>query len=652
MADVPRVNAFPVVKKQTQPFAATWEEAVRRYGDEPALIFDGVGPEVRFSYNDLESRTNRLARNLTAKFDVQEGDMVVTIADNRPELVTLILACLKIGAVFVPLATDLRVTDCYKIINLYEPKLIVCDAPQYAPFSLESGKACKALLLQDYHKEVSLLRELEETGSDAPVPLAELNEEPSLIFSTSGSTGVPKGVVYSRQLMAQMADMGPLGLVRGSPGDRNLLWVHFRGVGGTLVCLTGIIAGMPQVMVDTQPNGPALWTPLLEKHNISTMLLFGAAMNQILQEMPKHTFQDIKYVTYGGSCFPPTLVQKSMEQFPNAEFRQMYGMTEAYPFAFMPHEDHKRASEATAEDLHIMSSAGYPMCDMFIEDMDRPGSGCPPPPEKKGVGQICAHCPFMMSGYYKNPEKTKEARPDGKYMRTGDVGKIDENGRLFILGRVKDIIPTFRGFNVAPRDIEEVLYSHPAVAEAQVVGVTHSCGAGDMVVAWAHPKEGASITADDMRAHCKDAGLPFFQMPEVFNVSSEPLPTNGSKLNKKALQDPAYIALFLAKQLSTRCNGPLLEPFSDSKEEQAATELFRQLFHSDDEAALQKLFGEDAAAVMRYAMQKAPAARGNDVDVLLSCLLRLPELERKCWIEQVGSLIAIRDREAITASGL
>jgi len=316
----------------------------------------------------------------------------------------------------------------------------------------------------------------------------------------------------------------------------------------------------------------------------------------------------------------------------------------------MPHEDHKRAGEATAEDLHIMSSAGYPMCDMFIEDMDRPGSGCPPPPEKKGVGQICAHCPFMMSGYYKNPEKTKEARPDGKYMRTGDVGKIDENGRLFILGRVKDIIPTFRGFNVAPRDIEEVLYSHPAVAEAQVVGVTHSCGAGDMVVAWAHPKEGTSITADDMRAHCKDAGLPFFQMPEVFNVSSEPLPTNGSKLNKKALQDPAYVARFLARQLRNRCTGPTLS-FSDSKEEQAATEFFQQLFPSDSEAALQNVFGDDAAAIIREAMQKAPADRDN-VAVGLSCLLRMPEMERRYWIEQVGSLIAIRDREAITASGL
>merc|ERR1711988_562801 len=103
-----------------------------------------------------------------------------------------------------------------------------------------------------------------------------------------------------------------------------------------------------------------------------------------------------------------------------------------------------------------------------------------------------------------------------------------------------DIIPTYRGFNVAPRDLEEVIYSQPAVGEAVVIGLLHPCGAGDMVIAWASAKAGKSISPGELREHCEAAGLPAWQTPEAFCISSEPLPTNGSKLNRKAMQEASY----------------------------------------------------------------------------------------------------------------
>eukprot|EP00929_Paragymnodinium_shiwhaense_P013272 TRINITY_DN121134_c0_g1_i1.p1 TRINITY_DN121134_c0_g1~~TRINITY_DN121134_c0_g1_i1.p1 ORF type:complete len:676 (-),score=126.60 TRINITY_DN121134_c0_g1_i1:421-2448(-) len=647
---LPRCNNKVVVEDCTKSFAQSWAEAAEQYGDADALIFDGVGAEVRFTYRELEARSTRLARNLMLEYCLQEGDFVVTIADNRPELLTLLLACMKIGAVFVPLATDLRFADCRKIVNTYEPKLVVSDQKQYASFVLDGGRPCSTILLEAYRGSKSRLCEMEEEGSAAPLPPVVVNDKPSLIFSTSGSTGLPKGVVYSRKLMAQLADMGRLGLgmIEGSAGDKNLLWVHFRGAGGTLVCLCAIVTGVQQIMVDVQPNGPDLWAPLIEKHGITTMLLFGAAMNQFVQELPHQKFPGVKLLTYGGSCFPPALVQKSMEQFPAAKFRQMYGMTEAFPIASLPFDKHKRASEGGPADLAIMSSAGIPSCDVSIEDMDKPGSGLPPPPAKKGVGQVCAACTYMMSGYSKNPGKTEEALPDGKYMRTGDVGRLDEEGHLFILGRVKDIIPTYRGFNVAPRDIEEVMYSHPAVAEAQVVGLTHPCGAGDMVVAWAHAKTGKTITATDMRQHCINAGLPAWQVPEVFNISSESLPKNGGKLNKKTLQDPAFGSGYLLASMRAALVPPGMEISYATSE---ADDVFGKLSAGGQvvcEAILEEVFGDAAAGLLEALRERSPSMTA-DVAAWRSCLSGMPANERTYWLLQVGSLIATRDRAAYAA---
>merc|ERR1719434_370679 len=107
-------------------------------------------------------------------------------------------------------------------------------------------------------------------------------------------------------------------------------------------------------------------------------------------------------------------------------------------------------------------------------------------------------------GYYANPEKTAEAMPDGKFVRTGDIGRIDEDGFLYIVGRVKDIIPAYKGFNVAPRDLEEVLYSHPSVGQASVVGVWHPAGEGGSAAergraARALPRVGPAWLADARR---------------------------------------------------------------------------------------------------------------------------------------------------------
>ena len=148
----------------------------------------------------------------------------------------------------------------------------------------------------------------------------------------------------------------------------------------------------------------------------------------------------------------------------------------------------------------------------------------------------------MMSGYYNDAAATRAAMPDGLFVRTGDLGRIDRaTGEIHIVGRTKDVIVAAGGVLVCPRDVEDALAAHACVAHAAVFGVPHPCGAGEMVVAWvaaiaaATGRDGATLTPDALRAHC-EATLPAWQRPERIRVSEVALPSVGEKVDKIALR--------------------------------------------------------------------------------------------------------------------
>lgn len=384
-----------------------------------------------------------------------------------------------------------------------------------------------------------------------------------------------------------------------SEGERALLWVAMRGVCGTMKLVGHFLQGDTVVMVDTYPSGPRLWAELFERHRLESVLLFGAAMHQMIQEFPDRTFPSIKSVGYGGSCFAPSLVQRSMEQFPNAEFMQGYSMTENMgSMARLGPQDHKRRGEASEEELARMGSAGQVVRreTFFVEDLDRPGSGLPPPQDKGGIGQICTTSEMIMMGYFGAPEKTREVMPDGKWYRTGDVGRIDEDGYLYIVGRVKDIIPAYRGFNIAPRDIEEVLYRHPGVAQAVVVGLPHPSGAGEAIAAFAVPRDDFTLSSQELRQLLRDVGTPSWQEPDAIYVV-ERLPTTNGKVARRDIQAPAFLQALLARELvSAACRAEGQREAAESVQVRLPDLIAdRETWHLKD---LKRLFGVSALAAM------------------------------------------------------
>merc|ERR1740139_298659 len=148
----------------------------------------------------------------------------------------------------------------------------------------------------------------------------------------------------------------------------------------------------------------------------------------------------------------------------------------------------------------------------------------------------------MMQGYYKDPAKTKEALPDGKFLRTGDVAKIDESGNVYIIDRLKDMICTEMAQNVAPVDIEKVLVKHPAVGEASVLGIMHPSHAGDMIVAWIVTKKDASLTPAEIKDFVESSGgLAPWQLPACYEITDKPLPKPAGKVLKRVLRSPEFV---------------------------------------------------------------------------------------------------------------
>jgi len=576
--------------------------------------------------------------------------MIVTVVENRPEVFALMLSCQKICATFVPLAVDLTHKDCHTAVNNYSPKLIVCDQQQFLPFNAGHDEY-PTLLLPAFRMGDNMLKAMMHSGTDKPLDCRANPQGISLIFSTSGSTGRPKGVVYSNAAVAEWTKQGNLfGLMQCTPGEKMLCWVHVRG-GGTFFTLMQFLLGITEVVVDTYPNGPAEWATLLDKYQIENHLMFGAAMDRMQRELPHRQFTAVKNVIYGGSCFAPSLVQSSMEQFPNANFTQGYGMTETMMISFLGPEFHKRRGEATEQDMVRMGSAGCPIDPgaIFIEDLARPFSYEAPPGEA-GIGLICFKPGSSgFSGYYNDPEKTREVW-DGISMRTGDVGRIDENGFVHILGRSKDIIPSYKGFNVSPRDIEETLYQVSCVGEAAVVGIYHPSGAGEAVVAYVSAKVGCRLRAEELWQHCAE-NMASWQLPDAIHVTEMALPKK-DKIDRVAIQGAPFRQALLAAELQWAseqlCAGGVgKHKAMDEQERDVVQTLFEamlssakgELFLSKDQ--LLKVFGSSAEAADQALT--CPAHHTSGTSIAVTDLLRLLEVmdkhERDSFVLDANSLL-------------
>ena len=486
--------------------------------NEPVIRMPGAS----VSYGELDGASDRVAAAL-ARRGVAVGDRVALYCPNSPEFATAYLGILKAGAVVVPVNL---------LLNPREIAYIVGDAGARALLYHEAlGGNVAAFRGQVRSLELAVC--IGERPVDAADPtwagvLAGAGDAPRLvcdprtdlaaILYTSGTTGHPKGAMLSHRNLVSNTD-SVIGALRLDPRVDRILVVlpMFHSFAATVGMLMPLLHGLSFVPVPR--FDPALVSDAIEATG-STVFLGVPSMYNLLLRLPdaqQRQWSSIRFGVSGGAAMPVEVMRRFEERF-GFPILEGDGPTECSPVTCVN----------PLEGTRKPASVGLPVPDVEIAIFDDAGVRL----DTGAIGEVCVRGPNVMKGYWGLPEATAEVF-FGEWLRTGDLGYIDEGGYVFLVDRKKDMI-IVNGMNVYPRMIEEVLYRLPGVGEAAVVGEPHESH-GEIPVAYVVPATGAALDAGSVRAWCKE-NLGRHEVPRKV-IFVEGLPKNAAgKVLKRELR--------------------------------------------------------------------------------------------------------------------
>jgi acyl-CoA synthetase (AMP-forming)/AMP-acid ligase II len=424
------------------------------------------------SHGELDRAANRVASALRS-LGVGLGDRVLAWADTSLEQLALFAGLAKLGGVFAPLDARLGPQEAVPVARIARPGLVVADAPREEAalrVAAELGARAVALGRIDGRGDPRTLLHAGRPAADVEAP--ELREtDPHVIFFTSGSTGRPKGVVISHRASYLRSFQG---VFRDAPEVSVCMFPLFHMAGFSLALSAwqtrGEIALVPGASAEAILEAVA-------SRRANRLYLIPSIWQRILAARPERfDASSLRELDTGTSAVAIDLVRALKDAFPGTATRIYYGSTECGSATSLPDADVLR----------------------------KPGSVGPPSPgvdlRLSEAGEICVRSAYLMDGYFDDPAATAAALRDG-WFHTGDLGELDDEGYLRVVGRIKEVIRT-GGESVAPAEVEAVLASHPSVAEVAVVGVPDPQW-GEIVCAVVVAAPGAAPTLPDLQKHCE-----------------------------------------------------------------------------------------------------------------------------------------------------
>jgi len=490
--------------------------------DAPSFVFpDGTA----HTFAQTNARVNRLVSALRAE-GIGRGDRLAVFSLDSHRFVEIVLAALKLGAVYVPLNYRLRRGEIDTLVQRAGPAAFFYDVRYadllqhlpathpiirlFVPLNDEDGKGYEALLAAGTEDEPPVV-----AGDDDVIGLA----------FTSGTTGLPKGAVQSQRMMKAIVTEQIIEY-RLRPDEVRYSAAPTYHITGICQLLMGVAYGTASVIVPQ--FSPRTTLDLMAADRVTAVFMVPTMISTVmgLPDVHDHAYDRLQLMYYGAAAMSPNLLRRAMDTF-RCDFLNAFGAgTEAGLQAVLTPEDHRAALNLRPE---LLGSIGKPAYGVALRIVDDDLNEVP----VGEVGEIATRSDMVMDGYLEMPEETERALRGG-WFRAGDMGYLDRNGYLYLSGRKKDMIIR-GGENIYPIEIESVLADHPAVAQSAVVGVPDEHWS-EIVRAWVTLRPGAGVTASELAAHCSQR-LATYKVPAQFRFL-DALPVNASgKILKRELRN-------------------------------------------------------------------------------------------------------------------
>jgi acyl-CoA synthetase (AMP-forming)/AMP-acid ligase II len=499
-------------------------QSAQRAPERPCFAFaDGS----THSFATTNSRVNRLVSALRAE-GIGRGDRLAVYALDSHRYMEIVLACMKLGALYVPLNYRLQRAEVDVLLRRAAPVALFHDV-RYR--DLLAGVA-------EEHPSLRLVVELDagdtESGSAyddlgaagadvEPVPVSCDDDLIALAF-TSGTTGLPKGVMQSQRMLKAIIYSGMVEY-QSRPDDVRYTAAPLFHISGVCGLFMGVAAGFTSLLLPQFE--PRTVLDLLAQDRVTAAFLVPTMISSLLQlkGVDDHDYERLRLITYGAAPISPTLLRRAIDVF-DCDFLQAFGAgTEAGLQSTLTPDDHRRA---LADRPELLRSCGRPSIGVAMRIVDADLREVP----QGEVGEVATRSDQVMDGYLDMPEETERAFAGG-WFRAGDMGYLDEEGYLYLHGRSKDMIIR-GGENIYPFEIESVLAEHPQVAQAAVVGVPDEHW-GEVTRAFITCVAGHQPSAAELTAHC-NLRLARYKVPTEF-VVLDAMPVNASgKILKRDLR--------------------------------------------------------------------------------------------------------------------
>jgi len=503
----------------------------RNHGDKDFLIYE----DERLTFAQAMDRVDALGHALVERYGVAKGDRVAVAMRNYPEWCMSFAAVLTVGAISVSMNSWWKTGEMDYALRDSSPKVLICDDERYA-----TAKAtCDALGIK-----VLLVRSKQAAGAfdkwedvvqlgNKPAPVDIGPDDDATILYTSGTTGLPKGAVSThRAIISALMGFSLRQTVDGMratekpepdpfPPSFILIVPLFHVTGCVPVMMSCFVGGLKLVIMYKWEPETAM--QLIEREKVTNFVGVPTQSWDLVNHpaFPNYDLSSLRAVGGGGAPAPVTLVHKVANSFKKGGPQLGYGMTETNAFG---------PGNRGADYVARPTSTGRAVLPMRVEIRDDNRN---PLPLGK-TGDIWMSGPMLIRGYWNNPEATAATIVDG-WLLSGDIGRMDEEGFLYVEDRAKDMILR-AGENIYGAEVEHAVYEHPAVHEAAVFGLPHE-RLGEEVAVAVYPKEGQQLTPAELWKFL-DGKIAGFKVPSHVVILSEPLPRNAAgKFLKRELRD-------------------------------------------------------------------------------------------------------------------